>query len=55
MLNYREFNQKRLDILENKELRIKNMKIKLENEFNESLETEKKRMLKEHEKKLKFN
>ena len=39
-------------MLENKELRIKNMKIELEKELNELLENEKKRLLQEHDEKL---
>lgn len=48
----REFDQKRLELLENKDIRIKKLKQEIEQELKLLNENERKKMLKEHEEKL---
>jgi hypothetical protein len=49
----REFDQKRLELLENKDLRIKKMKDEIEQEIKTDLESEKRRLEREQDDKIK--
>ena len=48
----REFDQKRLELLENKDMRIKQMNDEIELEINKAIEAEKKRMQREKDTKI---
>ena len=51
-MNFREFDQKRLELLENKDMRIRALKDEIESELSRLSEAESKRLLLEHEERM---